>query len=300
MANMRILYANLTDLSTATITVSSTASASTTAANLQTDIKSKIWRSATMGTSTVKQNIIVNLGAAKTVGCIALPFTNLTSAATITVKYYATAPTTNSADPPVITGTPTATLANNILCCPWNTLNTSEFTTITNSSNTYGFGGGTYAVVWFTPTSMQHISIEITDTRTGSDKYIEASRLVVGSYWVPKYNASLGVTQTYKDTSEQERTEAGDLYTKRAPIYNSITFDLKALDSSDRQEIAKLMISNGITRSMLVSIFPENGSTSDLREQERVHMILGKLVQTPALQYFAPTLYTTTLEIAEV
>jgi hypothetical protein len=253
-----------------------------------------------MGSSTVKANIIINLGSAKSVNCIILPFCNLTSAATITVKYYASAPSTNSADPPVMTGTPTATLANTVLCSPWNTLNIPDWGTLVNSSNSYAYGGGTYAVVYFTSTSVQHLSLEITDTRTGADKYIEVSRILVGTYYAPVYNTSFGIEHEYKDLTDNVRTEAGDLLSSRMPRYNTLKFDLRAMDQTDRQEFSKLLITNGKSRAIFISIFPENGSTTVLREQERVHMIYGKLVDPPTIQYFAPGLYTTSINIEEV
>jgi hypothetical protein len=87
-ANLRIIYANQVD--TATVTASSQASASLGVANLLTDIKSAVWRS--VGTSA---RLDVLLASAAIVGGIALPFTNLSSAATMRVRMTNEAAATN-------------------------------------------------------------------------------------------------------------------------------------------------------------------------------------------------------------
>lgn len=78
-ANLRIINANLVD--TATVSASSSASVSLGVANLLTDIKSAVWRS--IGTTA---RLDVLLASAAIIGGIALPFTNLSSAATIRVR----------------------------------------------------------------------------------------------------------------------------------------------------------------------------------------------------------------------
>lgn len=88
MPNFRILHDNAADR--ATLTASSAASTALGAANLRTDRKGEVWRST--GTAAA-----LNLAwaASEQVGCVALPFCNLTPAATVRVRATNEASATN-------------------------------------------------------------------------------------------------------------------------------------------------------------------------------------------------------------
>jgi len=309
MPNLRIIYQNQADLSTTTITSSSNQSASTSISNLKLDTKSLTWRTSptTVSGNQVRGNLIVDLGSQKTVGGVVLAFTNLNSStATIRVRGYSTGvPTHGTVDqinnPSItVTGT-TAFDTGNVLCCPWNTWGVSDWGTNPVGSSNYSYGGGTYARYWFTPTSVRYLSIEIVDnySTSAAGRYIEVSRLIVGNYWTPKYNVGYGVTAGIKDMSEHVRTESGDLLTTRGPMYQCVNFNLEWLSASDRQEVAKILTINGISRPMLVSLFPE-GTNSEEYERERAHQIYGKLSQVSQITYNNPFMYSIPLDIEEV
>lgn len=310
MANLRIIYQNQIDLSTTTITSSSNQTSLTTVSNLKVDTKSLIWRTSptTVSSTQVKGNLIVDLGSTKTVGGVVLAFTNLnSSSATIRVRGYTSAPshTSSQAIPdyinyPTITGTSVFDTGA-ILCCPWNSLNLPDWGTNPVGSSNYSYGGGTYARVWL-PTyagiSIRYLSIEIVDNYSTSStgRYIEVSRLIVGSYWSPKYNTGYGMTSGIKDMSEHVRTQSGDLLTTRGPRYQNLSFDMQWLDSSDRQQLTKLLLGNGMSRPILVSLFPEDTDS----ERERSHQIYGKMMQAPGISYVNPDIYSVPLELEEV
>lgn len=302
--NLRIIYKNLAD--NATI-IASSSQANTPVSNLKNDSKGKVWRSSanTATATSATAILLLDFGSSGTkVGGIVLPFTNLvSSSATITVRGYgvgSAAPTLGGTiASPTITGGTTSYSVASAACCPWNSLG---LTNIGTGVNTYSYGGGTYLRVWLNSTqsntTIRYLAITITDTRTAATGYyIEASRLIVGPVWSPTYNTSFGLTNTLKDMSTHERTESGDLVTRRGPRYNSINFDLKVLDQTDRLELNKILLNNGMPTPVLVSLFPDN---TENWEQERTHMVYGKLMQLPGLTHFAPGFYSTSIEIEEI
>jgi hypothetical protein len=277
--NLRIIYQNLAD--TATLVASSTQGTSTPVTNLQKDPKGSVWRS--IGSSA---SITATLATAQSIGGVVLPFTNFTSnSATLTVAGYS-----GSA------GTGTLLYTQSGTCCPWNTLGLS-----TGSPNTYAYGGGTCARLWLSTVNqaISVASIVITISAPGTD-YIEVSRLIVGKYWSPVYNTGYGMTATIKDLSTHDRTESGDLVTQRGPRFNALSFDLAYLAPADRIQMTKLLLGNGISKPLFVSLFPDNDSTTNYYEMERAHQIYGKLMQTPGISYHTLDMYSSQIELEEV
>lgn len=310
--NLRVIYTNLADLSSTVVTASSTQdNTSTPVANMAKDAKGLVWRSATNAASstTVTAILLVDLGSTKNVSGVILPFTNLVSStATITITGYSVAPTFAGtvAAPSLSGGTVVSGFTQTTNCCPWNSLSLPDWGSSNPvGANTYAYGGGTYARIWLS-TAIQalqarYITITITDTRTAATGYyIEVSRLVIGTYWSPKYNTGYGMTSTQKDLSVHERTESGDLISQRGPRYSSLIFNLEWLDPSDRVQLTKLMLGNGLPRPLLISLFPDNGSTAAQAEMERSHQIYGKMITIPGISYTMLDIYSTQFEIEEV
>lgn len=305
--NLRIIYQNIVDTSTTTITASSTASASTPASNMKLDSKSLIWRSGSVttpavnGLYTAKANIVLSMASAN-IGGIILPFCNLSSVATIRVRgYTGTVPTlSGTVDYPTTTASGTLKFDSGVVnACSYQVLGLWNWGTTPLGVNSYSYGGGTYARVWIplaaqaTCTSML---IEIIDTQN-QNPYIEISRLVIGSYWSPKYNTSYGLSSSTKDLSAHTRTESGDLVTNRGISYRSMNFDLKWLTASDRSEFTRILRGNGLPRPLLISLFPDNSSDWD---KEQAHQIYGKLSQLPDLVHPMFEIYSTTIDIEEI
>lgn len=303
--NLRIIYNNLVDLSTTTITASSQQSDATAPTNLKKDAKGSVWRSNPTTTSgtTVKAYITIDFGSEKSIQGVVLAFTNLvSSSATIKVIGSITAFAAGTVDQ---INTPTTTPTNTgtaVAACPWNTLALPDWGTNPVGANTYAYGGGTYARVWLSDTTpRRYWNIEITDTRpAGTGHYIEVSRLIMGQYWSPKYNTGYGMTNSMKDLSTHERTESGDLVSQRGPRYSALTFDLKWLDPSDRIQLTRIMLGNGLPRPLLISLFPDNGTTTSQAEMERAHQIYGKMVTLPGITYDMLDIYSTQFDIEEV
>ena len=271
--NLRVIYQNRAD--TATITASSTAGGTSTS-NLQKDAKSLVWR-ATGTTAT----LTVSFGASKVLRGIVLPFTNLTSTATITAT--------------VVGGSGYSTGA--VLACPYQVTDNWDSTYLPAGANSYSYGGGTYARVWFAAAeTCTGVTITITDSANPSG-YIEASRLVLGDYWSPQYNTSFGLTSAPKDLSTNARTESGDLVTTRGIRYNSMRFDLTWLDPSDRAILTKILKANGVGKPLLVSLFPD--CTEDFNK-EQTYQIFGKLSQLSDINHPMFGIYSSSIDIEEI
>ena len=261
----------------------------------------------TVSGTTVKAFLMIDLGTAKSLQGVVLAFTNLVSStATIRVTGNNTGFTIGPPAPTVADQINTPVVTPNggtaVAACPWNTLGLPDWGTNPVGANTYAYGGGTYARVWLSDTTAyRYWNIEIIDTRpAGTGYYIEVSRLIMGQYWTPKYNTGYGMTNSMKDLSTHERTESGDLVSQRGPRYSCLTFDLKWLDPSDRIQLTKIMLVNGLPRPLLISLFPDNGSITSQAEMERAHQIYGKMVTLPGITYDMLDIYSTQFDIEEV
>lgn len=302
--NLRVIYQNIADLSTTTITASSTASGTTTAANLVKDSKSLVWRSGTSSSvSSIKANLVVSF-ASGIVGGVVLPFTNLSPNATMRVRIFTgTTPTMGgTVDSPTISTAGASLVVDTgfVACCPYQQLGLWNWGNLPLGVNSYSYGGGTYARDWFTPVTGTSAVIEIVDNRAGltsPDMFIEASRLVIGSYWSPKYNTSFGLSTQMKDLSTHERSESGDLVTNRGVRFNSMNFDLNWLVPADRLEFTRIVKGNGLPRPLLISLFPDNSTDWD---KEQSHQIYGKLSELAQVTHPIFDMYSTTIAIEEI
>lgn len=293
--NLRIIYQNLVD--SATITASSTAGI-TSADNLAKDTKSLIWRSALSSTTTVKANLVVSFTSA-IVGGVMLPFCNISPTATVRVRgYTGSAPTMGgSVDVPTVSTTGVQVFDTGyVVAAPYQVLGLWDWGTIPLGVNSYSYGGGTYGRVWLSAQkACTSLLIEISDPNS-TDKYIELSRLVIGSYWSPKFNTSFGLSTTFKDLSTHERSVSGDLLTLRGIRYRSMQFDLRWLTPEDRLQFTRILKGNGMSKALAISLFPDNSEDWD---KEQSHQIYGKLSQLSDIQHPMFGIYSTTVDIEE-
>jgi hypothetical protein len=274
--NLRIIYNNVVDLATTTLSASTTAGVGTPINNLKKPSKTLVWRS-TNTTAT----ITVSFGSSKSIRGVVLPFTNLSKTATISVT---------------LSGGDTYS-SGNVLCCPYQTDKGIDASYLPPGASSYSYGGGTYARVWFPATkTCTGLTITIVDT-ANVQGYIECAYLVIGDYWSPKYNTGFGLSISPKDDSSNTRMESGDLLSTRGTKHNSLSFDLNWLTDSDRESILNLLSNVGTSRALLLSVFPDN---SEDWTRERVYQIYGKLTELPGVTHPMFGIYSTSLEIEEV
>lgn len=279
------------DLSTTTVLANSGSGSS----NLKLDTKSLTWRStgATQGT------IILDFGSPRSVGGLILAFTNLTSTSTIKLVGY-NAPNTPSITGNVLTtGIPTV-FNTTTLAAPWADLNLPNWGTNPATSSNYSYGGGVYGRVWNSITTpVRYLGIEINNVGSTAS-YIDISRIIVGSYWSPAYNTEYGIESGISDLSEHMRTDSGDLLTKRGPRFRTLKFNLQWLKSSDRKEVTKIFLGNGIAKPIFISLFPDSTGDEEDFHREDIHQMYGKLSQIPGVSYKYYEFYGTNLEVEEV
>lgn len=299
--NLRAIYKNLVDLSSTTLTASSTASASTTVANLKSDAKSVVWRSATSTTTLTKANLVVNFGSsASVVGGVILAFTNLSSQVTVRVRgYTGSAPTLGgTVDVPVISATGVLVFDTGHVA-GLQPQGLGEWNWGLSVLGPTAYPDKSYVRVWV-PQLMQlpctSIVIEIIDPYN-VNKYVEVSRVIVGQYWSPQYNTSYGLGTKVNDLTTSERAESGDLITINGAIYNSMTFDLKYLSKKDRVDFNTLVKSIGTKKPVFISLFPDN--TSDTGK-EQMYQMYGKLSQLFGIEHPIFDMYSSQVELEEV
>lgn len=269
MPNMRIISNNLTD----TAAVSATSQASGfSIENVKNDYKSSFHRTTTPTPLIVTYTL--SWTADQTVGGISLPCTNLSAAATIRVQLFSdtngtvaiTSPSTGDTGSTLIAACTNSPIANLGYSSP--------------NGSLFQLGVLSKTSVWF-PTNFVNVrcvKISVSDTTANTAGYIDCARIVCGSYWQPTYNASreglvLGVT----DTSQNSRTDAGDLIADRGFLHDELSLNLGLLTDTDRNNLLQLTRTAGVNRNILVSVFPENFSTTTRNNTtEQQYTVYGK------------------------
>lgn len=277
MSNIRVIYNNAADR--ATLSASSTAGA-LVAANLLTDLKSVVWR----GTGTT-ESITATWTTAELVQGVILPFTNLSSASTIRIRFY-----TNAADSTPIYDSGTIPAVPGPLLGLWG------WGTLLLGANAYSYGGSSYARAWAdTPYAVKKVVIDLVDSSNPSG-YVEAGRLVIGNIWESSKNPDYGISVTPVDTSKHSRSGAGDLMTDLGTRHNRMALPMSNLSPDDRTSLWNILRVNGQSRPIFVSVFPGD-EDSDL---EQMHQLYGKLVTSPAMSMPHFRIAAATLEIEEI
>ena len=164
------------------------------------------------------------------------------------------------------------------------------------SANAYAYGGGSLARAWIAaPFAVSALRIEITDAGNPSG-YIEASRLVCGGYWEPASNPDYGASLQPVDTSKNFRNDAGDLMSDIGTRNDKLSLSLSRLKQSDRAMLLRILRGNGVTRPVLISLFP--GHTDTLLERD--HQLVGKLAESPAMSLPSYNIAAATLQIESI
>ncbi len=275
--NMRVVHDNATDR-IATL-VASTTAGSLPASNLLTDIKTDVWRSTAQTAS-----LTATWSASELIGCIALPFCNLTSTATIRVRLY-----TETTDPSPVLDTGV------VLACAYAPFGLWEWGTVPLGVNAYSYGGAAYATAWFEVTSAKKVVIDLADTDNEND-YVEAGRLVAGTYWSPTTNFEFGASSLPMDSSQHFRSDAGNLKTDVGTKANKVTVSLDKLSPTDRAMFWRIMRGNGLSRPIFISLYPE----SDDPSLEQEHQVYGKLSNMSAIAVTQLNVYSAPCEIEEL
>lgn len=280
--NLRIINDNAADRGV--ITASGTSGA-LLPANLQNDIKSAVWR--VPGNSASLQ---VDFPTTELVGGVALPFCNFTSAAMLRVIGYDGFGVTvfDTGSVPACTYAPLGSFDWGLQAIGGNAYRRG-------GANDFAYGAGACASVWFAHALVRSLAIGLFDPHN-PDGYLEASRLVAGSYWSPHYNADYGAALLLQDASKHYRSDAGDLLTDVGTRSRKLSFNLGQLPPSERTRLMTVLRGNGMSRPVFVSLFPE--SDDPLLEQD--HQIYGKLPEVSAVSIPSYNTYCAPLALEEI
>lgn len=254
MANLRIIYNNLTEL-TNSLTASTT-SGLLVAANMKNESKVSVHRST--GTSVT---YTLTWAENRKVGGLALPATNLTSAATIRVRLFSDEACTVTLQD---SGTVTA--------CPGWVQDVWGWSGAINA-NAFPYGGAAKTAVWFAThsTTVRGCKVDLVDSGNPAG-FIDCARIVVGEYWEPTRNADYGVEVGVADTTVSVRNEAGDLKSDNGTMHDVLGLSLSALPESDRTLLWAILNNVGTRRNFFLSLLP--GASPSATERE--HMIYGR------------------------
>lgn len=276
MNNLRIIYDNAANR--AALAASSTVG-SLVVANLTTDIKAQPWRSVGLSAT-----LTATWTTAELIGCVALPFCNFTSTATIRVRGY-----TNVADTTPLFDTGT------VLACAYQPLGMWDWGLQPFGVNAFSHGGGAYANVWIAQNWAKKLVIDLADSANTAG-YIEASRLVIGSYWSPSINADYGAQITMVDSSKHQRNDAGDLMTDIGTRSRKISLNLTNMNATDRLRMTDIIRGNGMPQPLYFSLFPESDDSS----LEQTYQIYCKLAAISAMAISFVSAYSAPIELEEI
>lgn len=280
MPNLRILHDNAADR--ATITASSTASG-LPATNLQSDILGLVHRS--VGTS-VTYTLVWPTEEAVALVCI--PACNLTAGATMRVRCY-DAGDALMHDTGAVYAAPGAVLGEWDWSGP---LAVNAFHPVPSNVNEFFAKGFGKAIVWLPLTIARKLVVDVSDPGNPAG-FIDASRLVVGAYLQPYYNAGAGASVSFIDDSQTSIAASGDLRTDRGPRRASLQFDLGWIAEADRGRVARILRDCGRHGWMLISLYPQHGNPLT----EQTGTIYGKLRDArPIAHNYAP-LFSTSFDI---
>ena len=257
MPNLRIVHDNVADTSS-TLTASTT-SGTLVAQNMLNEYKTQVHRST--GTNVTYE---LTWTTAVTVGCVALPATNLSGDALIRVQLYSQSNFTGLLED-----------TGQIFATPGLDLDMWDWSQPLNV-NSFAYGGAAKTTVWFTNQQLiKSCRIILTDINN-SVGYIDCARLVIGNYWEPEHTLERGFEFGTVDMSTTSRADSGTLIADRGIVYESISFNFAILSDSDRSKLSQILRKLGTHRNFLLSAMPDDSSSAAKQDL----IIYGKRVNS--------------------
>jgi hypothetical protein len=271
-SSLKILYDNAADRCTLTA-----GSEATPKSNLLTDSKSDVWRTAA---GTVSTTLTATWASPEAVSCVALPFCNLSQTATMRVRLYS-----DAAGTALVLDTGTKLCAQGL---PMSLYGMSA----AQAASAYSYGGGTVARCFFTAVSVRKVVIDIVDG-ANLQGYLEAARLVIGDCFSTKYNVSYGLETTWEDSTENKRTDAGNLVSDLGYKYKAVKADLEVMSPSERAAWWKLTGFCGTGVPVFFSVETDNVD----KQAELDYSVYGKFSKVSTVAAKSYLIYSSPLEI---
>jgi hypothetical protein len=278
MPNLRVISTN--DVDAATLT-SGDFTASLPVGNLQLEGRARVARTTNAtGTKTINGNF----AGSTLCSALVLYGHNLTGAATWRLRLYAGANQTGTVVYDSTTLTPLTSIGWGSFAwgvAPW-------------GNGVFNNWQQPFYTLWFTGVFALSFRLELADPLNPAG-YLQASRLIIGRYLTPAFNAEYGLSLAWDTNSEQRRTLGGSVRTDRRASFRRLSFDLGLLDISERALWLDLARVNGLHREIFVSVYPEAGA-----DLERDHSMLGKFAQAAPNTLQVPNRWAQKFEFIEV
>lgn len=262
-SSLLIIYDNAVDRASS-ISANNTTAGS--ASNVQNDVKGKIHR----GTSPVTFTIAWSSNQPQ-IGAIAIPMANLPLNTTVSGSI------THSG------GTYTIPSTNIV---PYTDI--SEFGSSAATVNDFAAGrySSGFIVLPQTYTSVSQLVLTVTSGTSSLD----ISRIVAGRVFKPERFASAGIQHSILNAAESNRLSTGNIVLDAGFQYSTLSFDLRYMQSTDRDNLIKLLKITG-SKNVFVSLF-----STDSSRLIYDYSIYGRITNSPITAEFYG-IYSTTLSI---
>lgn len=211
--------------------IASTSAAGFLASNLNIDKKSSTWKS----TSNATQTISITWGSAVDVNAVSLIHHNFDENTIARVKYF-----DNASNPIPIYDS--GNISTGVCFDP-----PSGF--LTNSGNSFTYGGGNYLVNQSATYAVRKIEIQLMNDTP--DHVYEIARIVAGNATSLNYGAESAAIE-FIDDNESVRTEAGDTITNAASCHKKMSLSFGTLSISDRRNLINIFRKVGTRVPVLV------------------------------------------------
>ena len=270
MENVLIGYSNLVDAATITPGIGSWSTAAPIA-NIQDPVVAVAARSTDALAASSKFQ--VDLGAAQSVGIVALSGVNLTAAATIRVRGGS------------VSGLGSDVVYNGSAINAWPTGTTDAMLAEHNRWT---------VIVDFTAASARYWLIEITNTANPAG-FIQVGRVFIGPTWQPTWNMSYGARARWINRNTRDETESGTVYTSRRPARRETVFGLDHLTRTEAvTALGRLQRLTARSPEVVLAFDPGSADTTRLEES-----YLAELHEFDPRTYAGPERYASGFIVQE-
>lgn len=143
--------------------------------------------------------------------------------------------------------------------------------TLTQSSSAYNYGGGRSITLYTTPVTAYNVRVDISDP-LNLQGYLEASRLVIGEYFSPVYDAEVGTKISFEDTGKNFRNDAGNLMSDIGTRNKLVDVNVGMMQEVDRAALWKIVAYCGTSYPVFMSVYPGNAN----KDLEQAYTVYGK------------------------
>lgn len=161
-------------------------------------------------------------------------------------------------------------------------------------ANVFTGWGRAFTDIWFPPVGAKSFRVTLNDPLNPAG-YLQVKRLLIGPYFEPDVNMEYGMQLSWKDNSDQVRTQGGSLRTDNRVLFRELKGKLPAIKVTERAIWMDILRQIGKRSETFFSIYPEAGGAL-----ERDHAVLGKFTELPDTTTATPSSYSSNITFEEV